>query len=127
MANSAASVVIVGCPSVDHEHAEQFKHRWFVINEAGQLLEDSFSQALSKVELTIKHGDLTVRAPGMLRLDIPMDVIEDDDSVCRQAQVGQRTLKVVDEGDLAAAWFGNVTGCPCRLVKVHPDERPLEL
>ncbi|VFR47444.1 ortholog of Bordetella pertussis (BX470248) BP3468 [plant metagenome] len=66
-----------------------------------------------------------LRAPGMLRLDIPLDVIEDDDSVRRVARVADQDVDVVDEGDLAAAWFSNVAGQPCRLVKLHPDAAPV--
>jgi len=57
----------------------------------------------------------------MLRMDIPLDVLEDDDSVKRNATINGQTVAVVDEGDLAAVWFGNVTGVECRLVKVHPE------
>ena len=127
MGNSAASVVIVGCHSVDHADAEHFLNRWLLVDESGHWRPELYGTELSKVEVAIKHGDLIIRAPGMLRLDIPMDVIEDDDSVWRQVTVAGRTLTAVDEGDLAAAWFGNVIGKPCRLVKVHPDEQPLDV
>ncbi len=71
-------------------------------------------------------GYLVLRAPGMLRMDIPLDVIEDDDSVVRQASIATQSVAVVDEGDLAAVWFGHVTGQTCRLVKVHPDAGPIQ-
>ena len=71
--------------------------------------------------MSVRFGYLVVRAPGMLRMDIPIDVIEDDDSVLTEARVGGQPVKVVDEGSLAAAWLGDLLGHPCRLVKVHPD------
>ena len=71
-------------------------------------------------------GYLVLRAPGMLRMDIPLEVIEDDDSVLRQAMIGAQQVVVVDEGDLAATWFGHVTGQICRLVKVHPDTTQID-
>lgn len=61
----------------------------------------------------------------MLRLDVPLDVIEDDDSVERSARIGGSDVRVVDEGELASAWFSQRLGQPCRLVKVHPEAGPV--
>jgi hypothetical protein len=61
----------------------------------------------------------------MLRLDIPLDVLEDDDSVRGQAQVGGRPVDIVDEGELVATWVSKFLERPCRLVKVHPDAGPV--
>jgi len=115
------TVLIVGCAPVVHEDGERFAQRWFLVDERGQFCGQAHADALGTVTLSVNHGALVLRAPGMLRLDIPMDVIEDDDSVCREVMVGTQSVKVVDEGDLAAVWFGNVIGMPCRLVKVHPE------
>lgn len=127
MNTSSGSVVIVDCPAVAHSDAAQYVKRWLIVDETFEWRRDLYGDKLSGVQITISHGNMVLRAPGMLRLDLPMDVIEDDDSVLRQATVSGRTLKVVDEGDLAAVWFGNVIGQACRLVKVHPDEAALEL
>lgn len=43
----------------------------------------------------------------MVRLDIPLDVIEDDDSVRHIMLVGEQQLDVIDEDELAAAWISN--------------------
>ena len=112
---------IVGCVAVDHPDAAAFHHRWFVVNEQGAQLSADLSQGLRTVTLEIRHGELVLRAPGMLRLDIPMDVIEDDDSVRRVSHVSGQSLDTIDEGDLAAAWFSNLLGVSCRLAKLHPD------
>lgn len=113
--------LVVDCQPVTHEDAHKFMRRWFLVNEQACFDRSAHQAALAAVQVSVTHGNLVLRAPGMLRLDIPMDVIEDDDSVCRQVTVGAQTVEVVDEGDLAAVWFGNVTGQACRLVKVHPD------
>lgn len=119
--NAKPVELVVGCQPVVHEDASRFERRWFLVNEQWHFDAAVFKDALTTVELSVAQGNLVLRAPGMLRLDIPMDVIEDDDSVWRQAKVGQQRVQVVDEGDLAAVWFGNVVGQACRLVKVHPD------
>lgn len=114
--------LIVGCPKVAHEDAARFAQRWFVVDEAFVWQPGAHDDKLAAVGVAVGFGNMVLRAPGMLRLDLPMDVIEDDDSVWRDAQIAGQRVKVVDEGDLAAVWFSNVVGKPCRLVKVHPDE-----
>lgn len=114
--------LIVDCPTVAHEDAERFAQRWLVVDEHFVWRRDLYADKLSCVQTSVGFGNMVLRAPGMLRLDLPMEVIEDDESVWRKAQVGSQTITVVDEGDLAAAWFSNVVGQPCRLVKIHPDE-----
>ncbi|WP_084386713.1 MOSC N-terminal beta barrel domain-containing protein [Castellaniella caeni] len=96
-------------------------HRWLVVDAQGRWLTAQQAAGLGALDLSLRFGYLVIRAPGMLRLDIPLDVIEDDDSVERVAHVGTQAVRVVDEGDLAAAWFAQWLGLPCRLMKVHPD------
>ena len=38
--------------------------------------------------MELRLGYLVLKAPGMLRMDIPLDVIEDDDSVRYSMKVG---------------------------------------
>ncbi|AWB34323.1 MOSC domain-containing protein [Orrella marina] len=114
------STPIVGCPELNRADADPYANRWFLVDEQNQWVTGA---GLDAVEMRIQHGMLVLRAPGMLRLDIPLDVIEDDDSVRMNAQVGEQVVDVVDEGDLPAAWFSNLTGQSCRLVKVHPEAK----
>ena len=115
---------IIDGPSVDSPDASLYHHRWLVIDEAGRFVGADQAAALPNLELSLAHGCLVLKAPGMLRLDVVLDVIEDDDSVQMQAQFEQQSLDVIDEGELVAAWFSNFLGQPCRLVKVHPDHNP---
>jgi hypothetical protein len=119
------SFPVVGCSGSDHRDAVQYHQRWFVVDAKDSLLDAAQCPGLADVSTDIRMGYLVLRAPGMLRMDIPMDVIEDDDSVRKTAQVADQIVDVVDEGDVAAAWFTNVTGQPSRLVKVHPEAKPV--
>lgn len=124
---------IMDGPFVDHPEAVHYHHRWFVVDEKNQHLTRQDVPALESLTLALAHGCLVLRAPGMLRVDIFLDVIEDDESVQAQAHVDSEAtsvegvlnvIDVIDEGDLVAAWFSNFLGRPCRLVKVHPDAAP---
>ncbi len=121
---STAYYPVLGCAACHHRQASAYQHRWLIVDDQGHSLSDHALSALQDVSVDIKMGYLVLRAPGMLRMDIPLDVIEDDDSVRRNVQVGAQQVDVVDEGDVAGVWFGHVTGTICRLVKVHPDAHP---
>jgi uncharacterized protein YcbX len=113
---------IVACAGLSSPDAAAYDKKWLIIDADNRWLAQSHCEKLADVQVGLSLGYLVLRGEGMLRLDIPLDVIEDDDSACLQAQVGQQRITVVDEGDLAAAWFSRFLGRPCRLVKVHPDE-----
>lgn len=117
---------VAGCAGTQRRQAADYHHRWLVVDANGQWLSAAQCAALATVETDLKFDALVLRAPGMLRLDIPLDVIEDDDSVKRTVQVGQQSVTVVDEGDVTATWFTNVVGLPCRLVKLHPEAQSVE-
>ena len=72
---------VAGCPGTDHRLAGDYHHRWMVIDAQGEWLTAQACPTLSEVTVDLKMGALVLRAPGMLRMDIPLDVIEDDDSV----------------------------------------------
>ncbi|UYO94380.1 MOSC domain-containing protein [Pollutimonas sp. M17] len=112
---------IAACGGLGNPDAAPYDKRWLVIDEAGAWLTPSHCEKLGEIKVEVSLGYLVMKAPGMLRLDIPLDVIEDDDSVRRQAAIGSQHIDVIDEGELAAAWFSRFLGQPCRLVKIHPD------
>jgi len=112
---------VVGCASVADDRAADYHRRWLIGDEQGRWITPADCPALGNIDIDLRMGYLVLRASGMLRLDIPLDVIEDDDSVRRVAQIGAREVAVVDEGDLAAVWLSNCLGRSCRLYKIHPD------
>ncbi|MFQ1063428.1 MOSC N-terminal beta barrel domain-containing protein [Bordetella trematum] len=112
---------VVACGRSAQPEAKGYVRRWLVSNDAGQWLTRELCPRLAEVSVELRMGYLVLRAPGMLRLDVPLDVIEDDDSVRYQILIGGQVVDVVDEGELAAAWLSNHLGIPARLLKVHPD------
>src|SRR3546814_896964 len=112
---------IAACGGTTQAAAAAYDKRWLVVDGTGRWLSQSHSEQLADIQIELRLGYLVLRAPGMLRLDIPLDVIEDDDSVRGAATIGAQQVDVVDEGELAAAWLTQFLGQPCRLVKVHPD------
>lgn len=116
---------IAGAAVLADETARPYDHRWLMVDAQDRWLDADRAPGLARLELSLRFGYLVIRADGMLRLDVPLDVIEDDDSVDRVACIGGRDVRVVDEGELAAAWFSQWLGQPCRLVKIHPEAGPV--
>lgn len=112
---------LAGATAINDTDAKDYHQRWLVIDDNDVWLDSDNLAGLAELDISIKFGYLVIRAPGMLRLDIPMDVIEDDSSVERSAKIGTQSVRVVDEGELACAWFSQWADRPCRLVKIHPD------
>lgn len=102
-----------------------YQSQWFLVDTNKHQLSDSECQALRQLELTVKFGQLQVRAPGMLLLELALDVLEDDDSFrCAAINLHNTKVSAIDEGALAAAWFEKILGRPCLLFKKdpgHPD------
>ena len=94
--------------------------RWRVIDAAAQALGPNDS-GLADVSVEMRFGYLVLRAPGMLRLDIPLDVVEDDPSVLETIELDGEPVQVADEGAWAAEWFSRVLGRQVRLVKICDD------
>ena len=112
---------IAACAPISDPDAAPYDKRWLVVDASGRLLTRNECPALAQITVKISFGYLAIRAPEMLRMDIPLDVIEDDDSLIQQASIGVQQVNVVDEGDLTAAWVSNFLGIACRLVKIHPE------
>lgn len=113
---------IDGCGPLEGEDVAKYDGQWLLVAPDLEPLDlDEYEERLEQVTPTLRLGYLVLTAPGMLRLDIVPDVIEDDESVWRTAQRDGVPFLVVDEGDLAAAWFSDFLGAACRLVKRLPE------
>lgn len=99
--------------------------QWMLVDQHGRYLTQREHAKLALVRTAIKFDNLIITAPGMLRLDLPIDVIEDAPETWRTVNIWDDQVKAVDEGDLCAQWFSDFLGTPARLVKFHPDaQRP---
>ena len=111
---------VLGLPAADGADAA-YAGRWAVVLDDGEIPEADAPE-VQEVTLECRMGYLVLRAPGMLRLDVPLDVVEDDPSVVEELTLRSRTLRVVDEGEWASAWLTQVTGRSARLVKFVDSE-----
>ncbi|HEY1043611.1 MAG TPA: MOSC N-terminal beta barrel domain-containing protein [Telluria sp.] len=103
--------------AVDHVHDRE----WMIVTEDGQFLTQREHPKLALVVPRLSADMLELRAPGMLRLVLPLGLPNPEQEMTRQVRIWDDTLLAYDCGDLAASWFSSMIGTQCRLVRHHPD------
>ena len=94
--------------------------RWMLVDEAsGRFLTQRAEAKMSQLSaLWNAQGGLTLSAPGLAALDVPLP---EADSDLRGVTIWRDTLRVPDAGDAAASWVSDFIGKPTRLVQVPLD------
>jgi uncharacterized protein len=85
--------------------------------EGGHFISQRTHPKLALVKTEFKLDNAVLRAPGMVRMDLPLDTAGDD----LQIKVWNDTVMACDMGDVAAAWFTQVLGAPARLARFNPE------
>ena len=102
-----------------------YDREWMVVDEKGEFLTQRTHPKLALVTPRIKADTLELRAPGMLRLEIPLGLPDPEEAKTLQVYVWEDTVQAYDCDETTAAWFSNALGTPCRLVRFHADARRL--
>lgn len=99
----------------------EFDRAWMVVDPRGEMLTQRELPRLALVRPTLRLNDLVLRAPGMLALHLALDAVE----AATRVRVWGDVVKAFDMGALAAQWFSDFLGRPCRLVRFDPEEKRL--
>jgi uncharacterized protein YcbX len=94
---------------------------WVVADADGEFLSQRELPKMTLIETRIEQGLLTLKAPGMLRLDVPL--ASEGDVV--KVRVWNDTLAAVTQGKVTDAWFSAFLGQPCQLLRFDPEQRRL--
>jgi len=98
-----------------------YDREWMVVDAAGTFLTQREHPRMALIVPRLKADTLELRAPGMLRLEIPLGLPDPVSAATRTVQLWDETVKAYDCDELTATWFSNFLGTPCRLVRFHPD------
>jgi uncharacterized protein YcbX len=103
--------------------AQIYDREWMVIDADGVSLTQREYPQLALVTPRIKPDTLELRAPGMMRLEIPLGLPHLDDARTLNVRVWYNNVRVdaYDCDEVTATWFSKLLGVPCRLVRSHPD------
>lgn len=100
-----------------------YDREWMVVDENGHFLTQRDYPQMATIVPRIKADTLELRAPGMLRLEIPLGLPDPETAPTRTVRVWDDSVKAYDCDETTATWFSNVLGTACRLVRFHPDAR----
>lgn len=100
-----------------------YDREWMVVDAQGEFLTQREHSKMALITPRLKADTLELRAPGMLRLEIPLDLADPDEAPTLNVRVWNDTVKAYDCDDTTAAWFSNAIGVACRLVRFHPNAK----
>jgi uncharacterized protein YcbX len=98
-----------------------YDREWMVVDARGEFLTQREHPKMALIKPRIKADTLELRAPGMLPLDIPLDLPDPGHAPALNVRVWRDTVKAYDCDDTTAAWFSDFLDVPCRLARFHPD------
>ncbi len=94
---------------------------WMVVDEHGEFVSQRDFPRMALVQVRLRHGDIMLRAPGMLALHLSIDQVE----APARVRVWDDVVQAYDMGDVAAQWFSDFLGAKLRLARFDPEHRRL--
>ncbi|WP_426305079.1 MOSC domain-containing protein [Acidovorax facilis] len=94
---------------------------WMVVDAEGIFVTQRTLPRMALIRPLLKADEMVLRAPGMLALHVAIDAVEAPATVT----VWRDTVPAWDMGAVAAQWFTDFLGQPCRLVRFDPEYRRL--
>jgi uncharacterized protein YcbX len=102
-----------------------YDREWMIVDMNGDALTQREYPKMALIVPRIKGDVLELRAPGMLRLEIPLGLPHPADEKIVRVQVWDDQVDAYDCDDTTALWFSNALAAACRLVRFHPDAKRL--
>jgi len=84
----------------------QYDREWMVVDADGEFLSQRERPRMVLIRPELRHGELMLRAPGMLPLHLRLDGAEGE----RRVRVWNDEMPAFDMGDLAAQWCCDFLG-----------------
>lgn len=101
-------------------HGLEHDRDWMVVDLQGRFVTQRTHARLSLVQPALEGGALTVQAPGMAALELPVEAAALANRPTIAATVWRDTVAALDAGDEAARWFSDFLAAPVRLVRFNP-------
>jgi uncharacterized protein YcbX len=89
--------------------------RWLVVDRHGTFMTQRDWPALARVAVAVTNGGLKIDAEGMSAIDIAEP---DPDARSESVTIWNDRCDAVSAGAVAAEWFSEFLGTPCRLVRM---------
>lgn len=102
------------------ESEEIGDREWMVVDQNGRFLTQREYPAMALITPSLHQDVMELRAPGLPVLSVPLDLPDPHSAFTMTVQVWDDVLPAYDCDDVAARWFSEAVGAPCRLVRFHP-------
>ncbi|MFA9215727.1 MAG: MOSC domain-containing protein [Sphingomonadaceae bacterium] len=103
-----------------------YDREWVVVGPDGLCLTQREHPRMALIVPRLKASTLELRAPGMLRLELALDLPDPELAPTLTVQVWDDQVLAYDCDATTAAWFSAALGTPCRLARFHVRaERPV--
>ncbi|OWW19789.1 MOSC domain-containing protein [Noviherbaspirillum denitrificans] len=100
-----------------------YDREWMVVDAKGEFMTQRDFPKMALITPRIKADTLELRAPGMLRLEVPLGLPDPEDAKVVQVRVWEDTVQAYDCDEVTATWFTKFLGTPCRLVRFHAEAK----
>jgi len=91
---------------------------WMLVTNDGEFLTQREFPRMATIVPRVDGDALAVTAPGMPPLRLPLAA--QASAITLRVHIWDDLVDAIDCGDAAAAWFGDVLGTRCRLVRFRP-------
>ncbi|OLP19575.1 MOSC domain-containing protein [Leptolyngbya sp. 'hensonii'] len=95
-----------------------YDRHWMLVDASGQFISQRQHPRLALVETALEEDCLRLNAPGQPELRLSLN---DRSGLKVEVVVWRDRCRALDQGDVAAQWFQQVLGLPCRLVRMTED------
>jgi uncharacterized protein YcbX len=115
---SLSSATLTGA-GLMHEHV--YDREWMLVDDDNNFLTQREHPRMALITPRLRSETLELRAPGMLRLDLTLDLPDPDTAPRRTVKLWQHTLDAYDGDSVTRQWFSQFLGVSCQLVRFHPE------
>lgn len=94
---------------------------WMVVDASGEFVTQRELPRMALIQVSLRGGEVVLRAPGMLTLHLGIDRVE----APARVRIWADEVPAYDMGAVAAQWFTDFLGQPLRLVRFDPEHQRL--
>lgn len=98
-----------------------YDREWMVIDADGVALTQRTHPKMALIVPRIKGDVLEIKAPGMLTLEVPLDLPDPEHTPRLTVVVWGNEILAFDLGKLCATWFSKFLDTPVRFVRFHSE------
>lgn len=102
-----------------------YDREWMVVDAQGNFMTQRDFPKMALITPRIKADTLELRAPGMLRLEVPLGLPDPEEEQTLTVTVWDDAVQAYDCDEVTATWFSKFLGVPCRLVRFHAEAKRL--